>query len=65
MMQKGWKVGIAALLSALLAACSPVSLLNLAVPRSGYHVVRDLAYGAAPARGWICMCPMRRRRTCR
>jgi acetyl esterase/lipase len=48
MMQKGWKVGIAALLSALLAACSPVSLLNLAVPRSGYHVVRDLAYGTAP-----------------
>ena len=46
-MQKGWKVGIAALLGALLAACSPVSLLNLAVPRSGYHVVRDLAYGAA------------------
>lgn len=46
-MQKGWKVGIAALLGALLGACSPVSLLNLAVPRSGYHIVRDLAYGAA------------------
>jgi acetyl esterase/lipase len=48
MMQRGWKVGFAALLSALLAACSPISVLNLAVPRTGYHVVRDLAYGADP-----------------
>ncbi len=35
-------------MGALLAACSPVSVLNLAVSRSGYHVVRDLAYGADP-----------------
>jgi len=42
---KGWKTGVAALLSAVLAACSPVSLLNLAVSRDGYRVVRDIAYG--------------------
>jgi acetyl esterase/lipase len=48
MMHRGWNVGLAALLSALLAACSPVSLLNLAVPRVGYHIVRDLPYGADP-----------------
>jgi acetyl esterase/lipase len=47
-MHKGWKAGFAALMGALLAACSPVSVLNLAVSRSGYHVVRDLAYGADP-----------------
>src|SRR4051794_40105618 len=27
------------------AACSPAGLLNLAVSRAGYHIVRDLAYG--------------------
>jgi acetyl esterase/lipase len=32
----------------LLAACSPASLLDLAVSRAGYHVERDLAYGADP-----------------
>ncbi len=32
----------------LLAACSPAALINLAVPRAGYHVERDLAYGADP-----------------
>jgi acetyl esterase/lipase len=47
-MHKGWKRGFAALAGTFLAACSPVSVLNLAVPRSGYHVVRDLAYGADP-----------------
>jgi acetyl esterase/lipase len=40
--------GLAAVLGAMLAACSPISVLNLAVPRTGYHVVRDLAYGADP-----------------
>jgi acetyl esterase/lipase len=35
-------------LAALLVACSPASLLNLTVPRSGYRVVRDLAYGTDP-----------------
>ncbi|HEY4125609.1 MAG TPA: alpha/beta hydrolase [Rhizomicrobium sp.] len=35
----------ASALAVLLAACSPASLLNLTVPRSGYRVVRDLAYG--------------------
>jgi acetyl esterase/lipase len=48
MMHKGWKTAAAALMGVMLTACSPVSLLNLAVPRSGYHVVRDLAYGADP-----------------
>ena len=41
-------MALAVLLSALLAACSPISVLNLAVSRSGYHIVRDLAYGADP-----------------
>ena len=42
--------GIFALLTAAAAACTPVSvsLLNLTVPRSGYHVVRDLPYGNDP-----------------
>ena len=31
-----------------LAACSPISVLNLAVSRSGDHIVRDLAYGSDP-----------------
>lgn len=44
-MHKGLKAGLAALMGGILAACSPVSVLNLAVPRSGYHVVRNLAYG--------------------
>jgi acetyl esterase/lipase len=47
-MRKGWKTGLAALMGVLLAACSPVSVLNLAVPKTGYHVVRDLAYGTDP-----------------
>lgn len=42
--------GIFALLTAAAAACTPVSvsLLNLTVPRSGYHVVRNLPYGNDP-----------------
>lgn len=47
-MHKGWKAGFAALMTALQVACSPISLLNLTVPRSGYHLVRDLAYGPDP-----------------
>lgn len=46
-----WKLsGILALLVGALEACAPtaVSVLNLAIPRSGYHVVRDLAYGTDP-----------------
>jgi acetyl esterase/lipase len=41
---------IVALMTAALTACTPisVSLLNLGVPRSGYHVVRDLPYGTDP-----------------
>jgi acetyl esterase/lipase len=39
---------MAAVLLGLLAACSPVSLLNLAVSRADYHIVRDLAYGSDP-----------------
>jgi acetyl esterase/lipase len=30
------------------AACSPASVLNLMIPRSGYHIVRDIAYGSDP-----------------
>ena len=47
-MRKGWRMGLLAFLAAMLAACSPASVLNLAVPRTGYHRVRDLAYGADP-----------------
>jgi acetyl esterase/lipase len=44
----GWLHKIAAALLALLAsACSP-ALLNITVPRTGYSVHRDLAYGSAP-----------------
>ncbi|MBV9570763.1 MAG: alpha/beta hydrolase [Alphaproteobacteria bacterium] len=32
-------------LSALLSACSPISLLNLAISRSGYRAEKDIAYG--------------------
>src|SRR6185312_1282274 len=43
------KVGYAVALGflGLLTACSQVAL-DLVVPRSGYHVVRDLAYGSDP-----------------
>ncbi len=44
MRRKLFGLGATALTS-LLAACSPAPLLNLTVPRSGYSVVRDLAYG--------------------
>src|SRR5580698_5804604 len=47
-MGKGLKTGLAALLSVLVTACSPVTVLNWTVPKSGYHVVRDLAYGDNP-----------------
>jgi acetyl esterase/lipase len=46
-----WKLsGIVALLVAALEACAPtaVSVLNLAIPRAGYRIVRDLAYGTDP-----------------
>lgn len=41
-------LGLIALLAGVIAACSPVAVLNLAIPRSGYRVVRDLAYGSDP-----------------
>jgi acetyl esterase/lipase len=45
------RAGFLAGLAALLAACTPSpALLNILVPRTGYHVVRDLAYGAGPRR---------------
>lgn len=37
-----------AALATAVAACSPASVLNLMIPRSGYHVVQDLAYGSDP-----------------
>lgn len=41
-----WRGFWLALAVGLLAGCSPmVALLNLAVPRDGYRIVRDLAYG--------------------
>lgn len=45
---KSWRVVAIAGLLGLLSACSPITLLNLAIPRAGYHVERDLAYGGDP-----------------
>jgi len=39
---------LAGFLAIVPAACSPAGLVNLVVPRAGYHIVRDLAYGADP-----------------
>ena len=41
-------LGAAALGALATAACSPVAVLNLLVPRGGYHVLHDLAYGSDP-----------------
>ncbi len=41
-------LGVTAMLATIVAACSPVSVLNLVIPRSGYHIVRDLSYGRDP-----------------
>jgi acetyl esterase/lipase len=38
--------GLAVSLAASLSACSPFAAINLLVPKSGYAVRRDLAYGA-------------------
>lgn len=40
-------VGLAVTLASFLAACSP-ALLNTFVPRSGYTIQKDIAYGSAP-----------------
>ncbi len=40
--------GLAALGAALLSACSPISAINLLVPREGYDVRAGLAYGPDP-----------------
>ena len=37
-----------ATLTGLLMACSPVSLLNLAISREGYRIEKDVPYGADP-----------------
>lgn len=42
------KAGLAAGMAALLSACSPFGAINLLVPRSGYVVHRNLAFGADP-----------------
>lgn len=39
-----------AVLGALAAACSPVAAVNALVPRGGYAVERDIAYGEGPRR---------------
>ena len=45
------RVGLLAGLMTLLAACTPSpALLNVLVPRTGYHVVQGLAYGDGPRR---------------
>jgi len=40
--------GLASLGAAALAACSPVKLLNAAIPSSGYRKTPDIAYGSDP-----------------
>lgn len=41
-----WRMGWVVLAAGLLSACTPmIEVLNLAVPRDGYRIVRDLAYG--------------------
>ena len=42
------KALVAAALAAMLPGCSPFSAVNLLVPRSGYTVHRNLAFGADP-----------------
>jgi acetyl esterase/lipase len=42
------KGALAAGIAALLSACSPFGAINLLVPRSGYVVHRNLAFGADP-----------------
>jgi acetyl esterase/lipase len=42
--------GLAGLGAAALAACSPVKLLNAAIPSSGYRKTSDIAYGSDPRR---------------
>ena len=45
------RLGLLASLMTLLAACTPSpALLNVLVPRTGYHVVKALAYGEGPRR---------------
>jgi len=44
MRRKLWTLALAGLLG--LTACSPASLLNLTVPRAGYAVERNFAYGS-------------------
>ena len=44
MRRKLWTLALAGLLG--LTACSPASLLNLTVPRAGYGVERNFAYGS-------------------
>ena len=43
-----FRIGRILALLALIGACSPVPVLNLLVPRSGYSVRADLAYGGNP-----------------
>jgi acetyl esterase/lipase len=45
---KLWRVAWLLGLTQLLTACSPAALIDLVVPRSGYHVERDIAYGSDP-----------------
>jgi acetyl esterase/lipase len=48
-MRFGWKMlGVTVALALAFAACSPISVLNLTIPRAGYHIVRDLPYGNNP-----------------
>jgi acetyl esterase/lipase len=42
--------GLLAGMTALLGGCSPAALLNTTVPRSGYRLQADIAYGDGPRR---------------
>jgi acetyl esterase/lipase len=44
-----WAAMLATTLAGMLAACTPSpAVVNLLVPRGGYHVARDIAYGSDP-----------------
>jgi len=55
------RVIIISLAVSMTIACSPLQLLNLAVPRSGYTLTRDLAYGERPRQRLDVYAPIRHR----
>ena len=42
------RMTFAAVLAAVLAACSPIRLFNILIPESGLEATRDVAFGPNP-----------------